>query len=84
MGNQPKPDLGITQNSEFFFLRNTTGGGGYITEMENYYSITGFYYGLLRFITDITEFYYVYYGTFLKDFIDSEPRPQKSPRNSNI
>ncbi len=41
--------------------------------------ITGFYYGLLRFITDITEFYYGYYGTFLKDSIDSEPRPQKTP-----
>ncbi len=37
------------------------------------------YYGfLLQFITDITEFYYGYYGTFLKDFIDSEPRHQKS------
>ncbi len=43
--------------------------GGDITEMENSY------YGfLLRFIT----VYSGYYGTFLKDLIDSEPRHQKS------
>ncbi len=46
-------------------------GGGDITEMKNSY------YGfLLRFLTVllrfIMEFYYGYYGTFLKDFIDSE------------
>ncbi len=59
-----------------YWLRTPMGqGGGYVTEMENSY------YGfLLRFIT----VYYGYYGTFLKDFIDSEPKPQKSPRNSNI
>ncbi len=47
-------------------------GGGDITEMKNSY------YGfLLWFITDINEFYYRYYGTFLEDFIDSESRHQK-------
>ncbi len=45
------------------------GGGGDLTEMENSY-----YWFLLWFIT----VYYGYYGTFLKDFIDSEPRHQKS------
>ncbi len=58
-------------------------GGGEILQKCKI-PITGFYYGLLRFITDITEFYYGYYGTFLKDFIDSEPRPQKSPQNPHI
>ncbi len=44
--------------------------------MENSYY--GLYYGLLRsFITDITEFHFGYYGTFLKVFIDSESRHQK-------
>ena len=46
--------------------------------------ITGFYYGILRFITDITEFYYGYYGTFLKDFVDSGPRPSKKARKALI
>ncbi len=45
-------------------------GGGDITETENSYF--GFW---LRIIT----VYYGNYGTFLKDFIDSEPRPQKAP-----
>jgi hypothetical protein len=33
---------------------------------------------LLRFITDIMEFYDGCYGTFLKDFIDSERSPKKT------
>jgi hypothetical protein len=45
--------------------------------------ITGFYHSLLRFIIDNMEFYYGYYGTFLKDFIDSESRHQKK-KASNL
>jgi hypothetical protein len=44
------------------------------------------YYGfLLQFITDIKEYYYGCYGTFLKDFVDSGPRsPKKAPKPSYI
>ncbi len=35
--------------------------------------------GLIQLITDITDimrFYYGYYGTFQKDFVDSEPNQE--------
>ncbi len=34
---------------------------------------------LLQFDSNITGFYYGYYGTFHKDFVDSGPRPPKGP-----
>ncbi len=60
-------------------MSNQRGEGRY--HENGKFLLKGYYYGLLRFIT---EFYYGYYVTFLKDFIDSEPRPQISTRNSNI
>ncbi len=48
--------------------------------------IRGRYYGNGKFLLrGFITVYYGYYGTFLKDVIDSEPRPpKKSPQNSNI
>jgi hypothetical protein len=45
-----------------------------ITDTENSYNRL-----LLRFITDITGFYYGHYGTFLKNLVDSGPRPPQNP-----
>ncbi len=39
--------------------------------------IAGFNYGLLRFVTDIMEFNYGYYVTFLKDFVDLDQTQKK-------
>ncbi len=53
-----------------------------IPENEEGLMASGTYSQGGRDITEMeTEFYYGYYGTFLKDFIDSEPRPpQKAPK----
>jgi hypothetical protein len=48
-------------------------GEGDITEMEN--SCNGF---LLRFITDITEFYSRYYATFLRILLNLNQDTKKS------
>ncbi len=52
-------------------------GGGILRKCK--IPITGFYYGLLRFITDITEFYYGYYGIFLRIILTLKQDPKKAP-----
>jgi hypothetical protein len=49
-----------------------------------FYSITGFYYGLLRFITDIGEFYYGYYGTFQRIFLTLNQDTKKASKPSYL